>query len=106
MTRTIIEKGEDYIRIETDGCIISIKPGHLKKVGKFMTKCPYCDTEGQLSISGGHFNAQGMILMAEGFTFLDAKVLDTDNEWVSCANCERVFPLKEVTIDDKEIQQP
>lgn len=65
----------------------------------FKDKCPYCKT-GELEVVGGTFSATGMTLAKDGFTFQEAKQVDTSDEVVRCTNpeCRRTFPLTEVTL--------
>jgi uncharacterized protein YbaR (Trm112 family) len=59
----------------------------------FRTVCPFCGTDGRLTVVSGRFYATGMWLTEDGFAFADAKQLDTEEEEVRCGACGQVFPL-------------
>lgn len=63
----------------------------------FSPTCPYCGAS-DLAVSAGTFVATGMVLTAEGFSPLDANILDTEDERVACNTCGRTFPLDRVTL--------
>jgi hypothetical protein len=65
----------------------------------FVTKCPACGTD-SLEVVGGAFHTQGMRLFADGFSFTDAKQVDTEGETVMCINCGKLFALDELMTDD------
>jgi hypothetical protein len=47
-----------------------------------------------MNVYSGTFLAMGMPLdAAEGFSFSDAKQVDTSDEWVQCQNCMSTWDL-------------
>lgn len=63
----------------------------------FKTKCPACDEE-RLEISSGIFYAAGMTLAEDGFSFTDAKQVDTEEEIVVCQACGEKFSLGQLIL--------
>ena len=58
------------------------------------TTCIDCGTVDQMNVYSGTFIAMGMPLdAAEGFSFSDAKQVDTSDEWVQCQNCMSTWDL-------------
>jgi len=66
----------------------------------YQTKCPACETEDCLYVISGVFQAD-MHLCSDGFCFTDAKQVDTEDETVKCASCERLFMLDDLYQDDE-----
>ena len=58
----------------------------------FKTKCPVCGEE-KLEVSSGVFYAYGMTLTEDGFSFSEAKQINTDKEFVICRACGEEFSL-------------
>ena len=58
------------------------------------TTCIDCGVADQMNVYSGVFIAMGMPLdAAEGFSFSDAKQVDTSDEWVQCQNCMSTWDL-------------
>jgi len=62
----------------------------------YKTKCPKCGEEDTLYVIAGKFQASGMNLGPDGFAFMDANQVDTEDETVECSACHKMFPLDEV----------
>ncbi|MEW6049121.1 MAG: hypothetical protein AB1609_22070 [Bacillota bacterium] len=56
------------------------------------TTCPRCGAEDELFIVAGNFSGR-IPLCSDGFSFLDAKHLNTEDEIVRCDACGAEFPL-------------
>ena len=65
----------------------------------FKTQCPKCRVEGRLEVRSGIFISHGMTLAADGFSFADAKQVDTQDERVECQSCNAVYVLEDLTSD-------
>ena len=68
----------------------------------FKIDCPRCKApteEANLEVVSGTFDSR-MPLTADGFTPLDSKQFDTDNEMVACDACGDTFPLGECLDDE------
>jgi hypothetical protein len=63
----------------------------------FKTTCPKCGAKGQLEVVDGKFYASGMKLHPNGFSFAEAKEVQTDSEIVHCKACNEQFSLADVT---------
>ena len=64
----------------------------------FRLTCPKCGSPydvAKLEVIAGTFRASKMWLHSDGFTTMNAKTFDTDEETVYCHVCERIFPLGE-----------
>lgn len=72
----------------------------------YQTKCPACDVDGGLYVIGGVFNAIGMNLCADGFSFIDAQQVSTEDENVVCYNCKRQFNLGDLFLDENRPVKP
>ena len=57
-------------------------------------RCLKC--RGTLEVVGGSFDAQGMVLTETGFSFSDAKHLNTSDELVRCRDCGKQYGLEEL----------
>jgi hypothetical protein len=67
----------------------------------FKTQCPKCGVDGELFVSAGKFYTTKMKLCHDGFSFSDAKNVDTEDEWVECHACGMGMELvKLITEDD------
>ena len=66
------------------------------KPGDFVTDCPKCG--GDLYVVGGNFSTR-IPLSRDGFSTMDAKQFDTENEVVACGKCDYLGPL--VTVGDE-----
>jgi uncharacterized protein YbaR (Trm112 family) len=62
----------------------------------YNTTCPYCGEKNRLEVVSGTFSAIGMRLSEDGFSFIDARQIDTEDEKVRCQACNRTFPLAEL----------
>lgn len=62
----------------------------------YRTTCPYCSADGVLEVVGGSFSASGMRLSEDGFSFVDARQVATEDEEVQCQACNRIFSLAEL----------
>jgi uncharacterized Zn finger protein len=62
--------------------------------------CPACGEEDTLEVIGGKFTASKMFLHEDGFSFVDARQIDTEDEIVSCRNCGKDFSLASLTLDE------
>ena len=64
------------------------------------TTCLDCGAVDRMYVYSGTFSAMGMPLdAAEGFSFSDAKQVDTSDEWVQCQNCMSTWDLAFLAID-------
>jgi hypothetical protein len=72
----------------------------------FSTTCPICKAEGELTVVGGDFHAVDMPLSPDGFSFCDAKQVNTDKETVCCQACGRFFELGDLHLDDDPPPDP
>ena len=68
----------------------------------FITKCPRCNDEDQLEVTSGIFMANGLRLCSDGFAFSEARGIDTEDEVVTCRECESQFDLTDLTFNDDE----
>lgn len=68
----------------------------------YRTTCPGCGEEGYLEVVSGYFLAMGMTLEEEGFSFCDAKQVDTEEEVVRCWRCGWTGGLAELDDDTTE----
>ena len=61
---------------------------------QWQTTCPDCGVADQMNVYSGTFIAMGMPLdAAEGFSFSDAKQVDTEDERVRCTACNSEWDL-------------
>ena len=61
---------------------------------QWQTTCPDCGVADQMNVYSGTFIAMGMPLdAAEGFSFSDAKQVDTSDERVQCGYCKGTWDL-------------
>lgn len=74
---------ETYLR----GLGVVIEPGDYTS---FATSCPYCGGDDGLKVVGGTFRT-AIPISADGFAFLDANALETEDEEVRCDVCGRTF---------------
>jgi len=58
-------------------------------------RCPGCGAEGDLYVVAGIFSGR-IPLGRDGFAFVDAEWLDTEDEVVECGACGHRFPLVEL----------
>ena len=65
----------------------------------FKTRCPVCNAEGTLAVISGIFTAFGMMLSEDGFSFGDAKNVDTEGERIECQACKNYFSLAALMCD-------
>ena len=64
------------------------------------TTCIDCGVDDRMYVYSGVFIAEGMPLDAvEGFSFSDAKQVDTSDERVRCTACNSEWDLAFLTID-------
>jgi uncharacterized protein YbaR (Trm112 family) len=68
-------------------------------MGDFSTICPYCHKDECLEVISGCFTAQGMRLQWDGFSPVDAKIFNTEDEQVFCNECNKIFPLTDLMED-------
>ena len=62
------------------------------------TRCPRCGVEGDLRVVRGAFSGS-IPLCEDGFAFVDAERLDTEDEVVRCGACGVEFPLSDLDAD-------
>ena len=61
---------------------------------QWQTTCPDCGVDDRMYVYSGTFSAMGMPLDAvEGFSFSDAKQVDTSDERVQCMACNSEWDL-------------
>ena len=66
----------------------------------YQTTCPKCRVEDSLIVRG--FTASTYIpLCSDGFSTLDAKFMDTEDEHVFCGECGAKFTLSELITDEE-----
>ena len=58
-------------------------------------RCPGCGAEGDLYVVAGSFTGR-IPLGRDGFAFVDAEWVDTEDEVVECGTCGHRFPLVEL----------
>jgi DNA-directed RNA polymerase subunit M/transcription elongation factor TFIIS len=63
----------------------------------FKTTCPKCGEDGALYVTHGKFSTVGMNLTADGFAFMDAQQVSTEDEVVRCNACGKTTPLDELS---------
>lgn len=68
----------------------------------YCTNCPKCGAENSLHVVSGCFRADGMLLTQDGFSPMDAKQFDTEDENVRCDSCGAVFNLGDLDLDLKD----
>ena len=75
-------------------------PDHVQHEAQWNTTCIDCGVDGRMEVCSGVFIAEGMPLdAAEGFSFLDAKQVSTEDEWVQCQNCKSTWGLAFLEVD-------
>lgn len=60
--------------------------------------CPKCGAdseEARLTVISGKFESTNMLLCEDGFSVVDARQFNTEDEMVWCKVCERTFPLSD-----------
>jgi hypothetical protein len=62
----------------------------------FSTTCKDCGAEDTLYIVACSAQFVGVQLTADGFSLGDAKQVNTDNEIVSCYDCQAEYPLADL----------
>ena len=67
----------------------------------WMTKCPKCGTEDNLWVVRGTFSGS-IPLSEDGFAFVDARCVDTEDEVVRCGACGAEFALSDLDADAEE----
>lgn len=72
----------------------------------YRTTCPGCGEDGYLEVVAGSFSAMGMALEEEGFSFCDAKQVDTEDEVVGCQRCGWTGNLEELDQDAADHSGP
>lgn len=63
----------------------------------YCATCPYCKGDHTLEVVSGTFELMGATLGEDGFSFVDAQQVTTEDEQVKCSECGKQFPLSEVT---------
>ncbi len=63
----------------------------------FCSTCPYCKGDHTMEVVSGEFRMIGATLSEDGFSFVDAQNVDTENVQVKCSECGKQFPIDEVT---------
>lgn len=67
----------------------------------YRVTCPLCEAatnKARLEVVTGIFRAHAMFLAPDGFSFADAKQLDTQEEQVYCHACGDIMDLTECLI--------
>jgi hypothetical protein len=65
---------------------------------QYSTTCLNCGAKDRLEVICGGFMVNGMPLCPDGFSFSDAKGVDTEDEAVRCQACGNIRPLSDYTI--------
>ncbi|MCR4427560.1 MAG: hypothetical protein NUW23_15490, partial [Firmicutes bacterium] len=68
----------------------------------YRTTCPKCGAEDSLYVVSGYFRATRMFLTQDGFSPMDAKQFDTEDEKVECDSCGATFDLGDLDLDLEE----
>ena len=71
----------------------------IEHEAQWNTTCPDCGAVDQLEVYTGKFSCRGMYLTGDGFSFADAKDVDTEDERVRCTACNSEWDLAFLTID-------
>ena len=67
----------------------------------YNTTCPGCGIPDQLEVYSGRFTCQGMYLVSDGFSFSDAKTVDTEDERVRCTACDAIWGLNQLMVEEE-----
>jgi hypothetical protein len=59
----------------------------------WQTICPDCGVADQLEIYAATISCRGVYLNGDGFSLVDAKQIDTDDERVRCTACNSEWDL-------------
>ena len=71
----------------------------IEHEAQWNTTCIDCGVADQLEVYTGKFSCRGMYLTGDGYSFADAKDVDTEDERVRCTACNSEWDLAFLTID-------